>query len=231
MKPPNTEENQGVSHRFKCQYIVRHSRVVAWLYFPKQNHPGYHDVITDNNLLSQLPENGSVEGRSITHVHDNDESVGQRGTHTGENEQYDDDDNDDEPERVAVPDQNHDRTEMDRLRQALQRGEGLLGVPSFRPTPLAEYNKTQTLLIWCFPMLFPQGEAGYVQSRQRQINYKVLVRHPLHYKDGHFARHPRFRYVTFNTCMQHDINDQAGYFVKKHRPGDITIDDLRPGLR
>jgi hypothetical protein len=49
------------------------------------------------------------------------------------------------------------------------------------------------------------------------------------YHDGRFARHPRFRYVVFNTIMRRQASAKAGFNVKQKtvQGRDVTADDLR----
>ncbi|KAH0499426.1 hypothetical protein TgHK011_006624 [Trichoderma gracile] len=52
----------------------------------------------------------------------------------------------------------------------------------------------------------------------------------MRWHDGRFAKHPRFRYVGFNTYMRSSVNTRSTFFVK--RPGQtahrtLTVDDIR----
>ena len=84
-------------------------------------------------------------------------------------------------------------------------------MPPFRSTPLSEFDNSLPLLCLTFPTLFPRGEAHFIAPRIRAIKYKEYVQHLMKYKDGRFAKHPRFRYVVFNTMMRHSINDRASF--------------------
>ncbi|EED14666.1 hypothetical protein TSTA_041440 [Talaromyces stipitatus ATCC 10500] len=55
------------------------------------------------------------------------------------------------------------------------------------------------------------------------------AKHLMKFHDGRFARHPRFRYVVFNTMMRQQANTKASFFIKqKTKDGhQITADDLR----
>ena len=102
-------------------------------------------------------------------------------------------------------------------------------MPSIRATPLSEFNKTQPLLSWAFPSLFPRGKAEFVTPRIRSISYNDYIKHLLKFYNGRFARHPRFRYVVFNTIIRKQVNTRAGFFVKKAPSNrvEMTLKDLR----
>jgi hypothetical protein len=133
-------------------------------------------------------------------------------------------------ETSVVPDLLATETELEGLRKQIQPERHHLTMPSLRATPLSEFNKTQAMLSWAFPSLFPKGDAEIVIPRMRSVSYVDYVRHLLKYHDGRFAKHPRFRYVVFNTIMRKQVNTRASFFVK--RPANVdraemTLDDLR----
>ncbi|EED21753.1 hypothetical protein TSTA_089920 [Talaromyces stipitatus ATCC 10500] len=108
------------------------------------------------------------------------------------------------PERSAVPDLLAQGDELTAIRDQLQpeSGHAHLEVSLFRSTPLIEFNRTQPLLSWAFPTLFPRGEAEFTTPRQRTVSFEDYIKHLMKFRDGRFARHPRFRYVVFNTLMR-----------------------------
>jgi hypothetical protein len=144
----------------------------------------------------------------------------------------------------AVPDLAPKDTDLEALRGRLQVDygyrepavradparsvQGHIVMPRLHQTPLDEFNRSQKLLSLAFPTLYPQGKADFLEPRMRSVDYKVYIKHMLLYIDGRFARHPRFRYVAFNTLMRRQINTRSSFFVK-HRPNDrlVDIEDLR----
>jgi ATP-dependent DNA helicase PIF1 len=104
-----------------------------------------------------------------------------------------------------------------------------MSLPTPQNTPLSVFNKTHPLLSWAFPSLFPRGQAEFVLSRLRDVDYKKYICHLLLHKSARFAQHPRFRYVVFNTVMRMQVNTKAGFFVQKMHPEhkDLTVEDLR----
>jgi len=108
-----------------------------------------------------------------------------------------------------------------------------LTMPSYRQTPLCEFNKNQALLSWAFPTLFPNGVAEYTTPRPRAIPYGCYIKQLLLYGDGRFQRHPRFRYVAFNTICRMQVNKRASFFVNRLNPAhkDVTIEELQEAFR
>lgn len=50
--------------------------------------------------------------------------------------------------------------------------------------------------------------------------------HLLKYHDARFARHPRFRYVGFNTLMRQQANTRAGFYIRHGANTGISTDGL-----
>ena len=99
-------------------------------------------------------------------------------------EQDDEDvyDESDMPEAAAIPDLQADDIELEGLRRQVQcqpRQLPALTMPSFRSTPISEFNRSQALLSWAFPTLFLRGDAEFVTPRLREIPYPAFVKHLL----------------------------------------------------
>ncbi len=78
----------------------------------------------------------------------------------------------------------------------------ILEVPAFRPYGLSELNRSQQLLSWAFPTLYPYGLADFLHAKHA---FGHMSRYPeclSTYKNGRFARRPRWRFVIFNTLMR-----------------------------
>ncbi|EKG09313.1 hypothetical protein MPH_13669 [Macrophomina phaseolina MS6] len=135
----------------------------------------------------------------------------------------------------AIPDLVAEHAQIEQLRREVDQASGRqchLEMPAFRPTPLSEFNETQQLLSLAFPTLYPLGKADIVMPRPRSIKYPDYVEHLMKYKDGRFDRHPRWRYVVFNTLMRRQVNSRSLYFAKRnegHNP-HLSIDDLKAPL-
>jgi hypothetical protein len=100
------------------------------------------------------------------------------------------DDIDDIPETVAVPNTLAQEDGITAIRQQIMPQKPHLTLPSFRQTPLSEFNRSQPLLSWAFPTLFPRGVAEYTTAWERSVKYTDYIKHHLRYHDHRFARHP-----------------------------------------
>ena len=60
-----------------------------------------------------------------------------------------------------------------------------------------------------FPTLFPFGKDDVNERREIPISTETWAKHLLHFKDGRFGRHRRWRYVVFNTIMRQPASKQA----------------------
>ena len=53
-----------------------------------------------------------------------------------------------------------------------------------------------------FPSLFPTGAADFSAPRVHPITIGYYFKHLMMFKDGRFAKHPRFCYFALNTEMR-----------------------------
>jgi len=140
------------------------------------------------------------------------------------NEETSEDEEDDNVNESVVFDFVADTSELDMLYQHFADHapfspvpfQPYIELPDIRNTPFNEFNRSQPLLSLAFPGLYPEGQGEFVQARQWTIGYVEYIQHCLKYEDGQFARHPRFRYVVFNTLARLQINNRSNFFVKRH---------------
>ena len=85
-----------------------------------------------------------------------------------------------------------------------------------------------------FLILFPTSAADFSAPRPRTvtIGYVAITsntfKHLLMYKDGRFARHPRFRYFALNTEMRHRALGAGQIYVKQNTTdAQLTVQELR----
>lgn len=106
------------------------------------------------------------------------------------------------PASAIVPDFTADENELELLRLQVQPERQHLSMPSFRSTPVQEFNSSQPILSWAFPTLYPTGQADFLAPRTRTVSFANYVTDLLKYFNGRFARHTTWRYVVFNTLMR-----------------------------
>jgi ATP-dependent DNA helicase PIF1 len=235
IRPENYRQDQRLNRQFHKDYRVCRSAVKQWLLYLRGNHPAYKDIVIDDPTISTLPEDAFV---------DDDLVIKKMEADTGD---ADVDGDDAEPEVGAVPDLHAERDELTEIEAQLNDVFGVnrtigrqlrrlpsMSLPTPRWTPLSEFNKSQPLLSWAFPTLFPYGTAEYVNVRQRDVDYPEYIRHLLLYQDPRFAQHPRFRYVGFDTIMRTQANTKSSFFFKKlagqeHR--ELSLNDIRQAFQ
>jgi len=99
------------------------------------------------------------------------------------------------------------RTEQETVRHSVQQRQQppvappTLLWPPIGSAPINEFN-TEGYISCAFPTLFSTGAADFIAPRTRSVTICNYFKHLMMYKDGRFARHPRFRYFALNTEMR-----------------------------
>ena len=76
-----------------------------------------------------------------------------------------------------------------------------LNWPAMDSTPVDEFN-THGYIPRAFPTLFPYGKASLRSHRLKTIKPANYFKHLMNYHDGRFAKHPTYRYFTYNSiCL------------------------------
>ncbi|RFU33151.1 hypothetical protein B7463_g3183, partial [Scytalidium lignicola] len=225
LQPSNTTENTNLSRQFIRNFHVRQEPVRIWLEYLKQHHVGYQDIEVDTQTLTQLPRDGNVIESIPSHeiIVDNPELESERPPEAPGDVQENEED-EFEPVTSAVPDLITEENELEQLQTDVHERITHLTMPSFRPTPLSEFNKNQPLLSLAFPTLFPTGKAEFLTPHIRSVDYAMYIEHLIKYKDSRFTRHPRFRYVVFNTLIRMQIRSRSTYYIRKNHSRVIRHD-------
>ena len=64
--------------------------------------------------------------------------------------------------------------------------------------------------------------------RNQQVSLEDWAGHSLRYRDGQFARHPRFRYWLLNTIMCKKAKSASTWYVNSHHGDrDLSIEEIR----
>ena len=220
LRPSNYGENERLHRQFRADCRVRRNAVRIWLDYLIAHHPAYRDIKIHEENLSQLPADGNVLDELLTC------STGEADIRQGQgNERHSDEE--EVPVTAAVPDVMPSDTELEQLRQEVQGSRFHLTMPSFRTTPIAEFNTSQPVMSWAFPTLYPDGKADFLNPRIRTVTFAQYAKHLMRYHDGRFARHPRWRYVVFNTLMRQQANRRAGFYVRNSDKKEISLDELQ----
>ncbi|EAQ87454.1 hypothetical protein CHGG_04073 [Chaetomium globosum CBS 148.51] len=175
LRPANFAQQDHVIRQFRRRFFVKQSNIRQWLAFLKANHPAYRDIVISEERLSQLPEDGGsvmdefpVEDVDPVDIED------------------------------VVAEANDESHLINAQQQSQHPGQPptqpYIEMGEIRRTPLNEFNRSQPLLSWAFPTLFPYGRAEFVAPRVRSITYREYLYHAMRNRDRRFARHPRFRF-------------------------------------
>lgn len=98
------------------------------------------------------------------------------------------------------------KNENEKIIDEIEIREGTNDVPRFDwpkigDNPINEFE-TPGYMSLAFPTLFPTGTAQFRAARMRPITIGNYFLHLTKYKDGRFAKHPRFRYFALNTELR-----------------------------
>ncbi|KAG6200125.1 hypothetical protein E4U50_007211 [Claviceps purpurea] len=176
LRPRNQTDQPNMINQFRTQLRVRRPVVTAWLRHLQANHTGYIDVTIDEDILSQLPDDGDVNADLQTEYVDPADLE----------DLITDIENDDLGYDVSViPNLGADETELDRLRGILRRGQGEpspssanadatgsqgLQMPAVRSTPISDIGVKTKILSLAYPSLYPWWKGDFATSRQRTVD-------------------------------------------------------------
>ena len=209
---------------FNESFHVKRERVTDNLRILARFHPWFRvpDRI-DWNLLNSLPENGSVFDRLRSIQQTDVESIS--SDHLGPNDL-----NDENDPRINltsdgfVPSLHSNETELSEIQNGLQLTEAVLTMPTIDSIPINEHDQNHCYMIDAFPCLYPTGEADFHADRSHTISAQEYFKHLIRYRDGRFARHPRFRYFAWNSILRWDGKKRSRIFAKRNsNDGMMTV--------
>ena len=219
------KEGASDSHR---DFRVRKSVVLSALQWLLANNKYYRSVRINPDALALLPEDGNLTGlRSVTL----DSTTEEQATPSTQ----DVDPYDAHLPGSFVPSTTRRLTEQETVRQCVQERQSdqqpvappTLSWPTSGGTPINEFN-TEGYMSCAFPTLFPTGVADFVAPRPLAVTIGNYFKHLMLYKDGRFARHPRFRYFALNTEMRWRALQAGRIYVHQHpHDAQLSIEELR----
>ena len=140
--------------------------------------------------------------------------------------------------RRFVPISGRGLTEQENIRHSVQERQinhppavpPTITWPRTSATPINEFN-TEGYISCAFPTLFPTGAADLLAPRIYEVTVGNYFKHLMMYKDGRFAKHPRFRYLALNTEMRWRALQTGGIYVRQHhQDAQLSLDDFVPWL-
>ena len=99
--------------------------------------------------------------------------------------------------------------------------------PQVSSTPINEFQ-TEGYMTLAFPSLFPTEAADFSAPRVHPITIGYYFKHLMMFKDGCFAKHPRFRYFALNTEMRWRALQAGRIYVRQNaQDARLTVQELR----
>ena len=210
-------------------FRVRRAAIQQWLAFLSNNHPTFQQQVQiDHGVLDQLPEDECVHERvKIVSVQEMDGDLFEESG-PPEDDNHDGDNIENEQPIYSngfIPNVHETMTVMDQLRTALP--PVILTMPQLRNTPINEHTG-RAIAVDAFPTIFAYGKADITAVRNQQVSLEDWAGHLLRYRDGQFARHPRFRYWLLNTIMRKKAKSASTWYVNSHHGDrDLSIEEIR----
>ena len=218
------KEGTANSHR---DFHVRRHVVLSALQWLLTNNKYYHSVHINHDAVALLPEDGNLTGLQSIAV--NSPVDDQEATATEDTDPYNA-----HLSGSFVPSIVQRLTEQETVRHLVQ--ERLPCQPETHPpvswppsgsTPINEFN-TEGYISCAFPTLFPTGAADFLAPRPLAVTVGNYFKHLLLYKDGRFARHPRFRYFALNTEMRWRALQAGRIYIRQHpHDSQLSVEELQ----
>lgn len=204
------------SHKY---FRVRRSTVEHALHWLINNNIYYRNISIDDNALSLLPVDGDISEQCSTVMI----------TDRVQNEETLEESDDAHITTTFVPILLPKQTEQDTIRETIHSQTDCETImwPSSSGNAISEFT-TEGYFSLAFPTLYPTGSADFLAPRIRPITIGNYYKHLMLYKDGRFAKHPRYRYFALNTEMRWRALQTGRIYVKQHpHDAQLTVDELR----
>ncbi|XP_034245757.1 uncharacterized protein LOC117647893 [Thrips palmi] len=216
-------------------FKVRKERVRKALYWLKCNNPVYANIKINDENLNELPEDGNLYSKTrgydvkLKKIDEPCCSKDLEGVYYIDESEFLDDDGEIVPVVYKdVPDVSI-ITQKEKLSKSVN--ENVLLWPSVGRVPVNEFS-SPSYITMAFPCLFPYGKADYSTRTDKSISLHKYVEHLMLYRDGRFAKDPRFRFFILNSLMRWEALSLGNVFVKKNEFfSKMTVAQLKEYLR
>ena len=222
-------------------FKVRRYKVQNALLWLQENNPVFKDIIISDERLSQLPRDGELrDGHIFEYDDDGHERINDNGPafeqiNPGDEEICTD-------SSVLLPDPPVDiRHEVEHAVRSVvgpdsevscnRRNVVTIPWPTRDNNPLSE-NTTNHFFTMAIPTLFPYGAGDFRMNRPRTCtSMSDWAKHLIWYKDGRFAQHQYFKFITHNIIVR-KITLERTKFIVNQKLGDkhLTVADLQEML-
>ncbi|KAK3923346.1 ATP-dependent DNA helicase [Frankliniella fusca] len=210
-------------------FFIRKMKVLNALIWLKENNPFYNDIQIDEDRINQLPEDNSVynivKGFDEESFEESTDLKGTEATFTVSDEE--DISQDIDPISYKnIPDLSYVSQ-----RDQLNINENVLVWPSIGKIPVNEFSSPGYITM-SFPHLFCHGTCDYSNRKNNNLSLQKYVEHLMLYKDGRFAKDPRFRFFLLNSLMRWQALKLGNIFVKQNSFfNKMTIFQLKQYLK
>ena len=209
-------------------FRVRKTVVLCALQWLLANNKYYRGVRLNPDALALLPEDGNLTGLHSVTLNTTSDDTELPST------QEEEDPYNAHLSASVVPITTQRMTEQETVRQSVQERQShqqpatpTLSWPPSGSTPVNEFN-TEGYISCAFPTLFSTGAADFIAPRPLQVTVGNYFKHLLLYKDGRFARHPRFRYFALNTEMRWRALQAGRIYIRQHpHDAQLLVEELR----
>ncbi|KAK3932375.1 ATP-dependent DNA helicase [Frankliniella fusca] len=194
-------------------FYIRKNKVLNALIWLKDNNPFYEDISISYDRVNSLPIDDSVY--SVVRGYDEEDDGDSTELKDGEFSCYIDDDEEklDNVDPISyknIPDLSY----VSQKDQLNVDGNVLLW-PSIGKVPINEFSSPGYITM-SFPHLFCYGTCDYSNLKKNKISLIKYVEHLMLYKDGRFAKDPRFRFFLLNSVMRWQALKLGNIFVKQN---------------
>ncbi len=211
------KEGESGSHRLQSKTFHSITCITG------ANNKYYRSIEIDDIALQQLPKDGNLVHSipSICDAETENSQISNEHSHSHVNEDSID------PysflSGTFVPSTQQRLTEEQIVRHSIVERQShqnngspcTLIWPQIGCAPINEFQ-TEGYMSCAFPTLFPTGAADFAAPRLRPITLGNYFKHLVVYKDGRFAKHPRFRYFALNTQMRWRALQAGRIYVRQH---------------
>jgi hypothetical protein len=170
-------------------------------------------TVIDYDALNSLPENSSI----YDHLHNVEAVTVTSDQHTDVNNSNG---TNDEISNLTsngfVPSLQSNEREIAELQNALQVMEAILTMPAVHGAAINEHEPNMQYMIDGFATLFSSGKADCHAVSPYKITASFYFEHLMRYKDGRFAKHPRFRYFAWNSLLRWNAKKRTWVFVRRN---------------
>ncbi|XP_053204723.1 uncharacterized protein LOC128389199 [Panonychus citri] len=102
---------------------------------------------------------------------------------------------------------------------------GNINWPEQDPNPINEF-RTEGYISQAFPKLFPYGKADLNAPRQHKVDANNYFKFLMVYRDGRFAKHPRFRFFAMNSVLRWQALSRSSILICQNDFRNSSVEEV-----